>query len=79
MKNKERIEELEKQIQVLINRVAILEMKVAVKNFPPQTPPAPAPAPMPTTWPTYPKWDDRTWKPATPQYTLCSNPAHLIQ
>lgn len=54
MKNKERIEQLEKQMQVLINRVALLEMKTAVKTFPPSTPVAPAP--MPITWPTYPPY-----------------------
>lgn len=62
MKNKERIEQLEKQIEVLLNRVAILEMKMAVKTFP-QAPPA-APAPMPITWPTYPSFIPQPeWNP----------------
>ena len=51
MKNKDRIEQLENQVKVLINRVALLEMKLSFKNSPP-----PAPAPMPITWPQYPNW-----------------------
>ena len=54
MKNKERIEQLEKQVEVLLNRVSLLELKAAVKTFPPSTPTAPAPTP--TTWPSYPNF-----------------------
>jgi hypothetical protein len=53
MKNKERIEQLEKQVEVLANRIAILEMRATPKVMPPT--PA-APAPIPTTWPTYPNF-----------------------
>lgn len=32
MKNKERIEQLEKQVQVLLNRVALLELRATSKT-----------------------------------------------
>lgn len=75
MKNKERIEMLEKRVEVLENLVRILQMKTT-----PRVPPTPAPAPMPTTWPSYPKVTPSPWPGFNPNiqpYTVtCGNTVH---
>ena len=70
MTKNERIEHLEDHIQVLLNRVALLEMKVASleaknRNFGPGNLPPAAP-------PAWPGWTPPTWNPPpiTPQFTL---------
>ena len=73
MKNKERIEQLEKQVQVLANRVALLEMRTTAKvdNSPPT-----APAPMPITGPGYqPSWVNTPLKYEPWHYQVYCSPA----
>lgn len=69
MKNKERIEQLEKQVQALTNRVSMLELR----KMPPSTPAAPAP--MPTTWPSYPKLVPGEFYPNSVPYITCASKA----
>lgn len=71
MKNKDRIEQLEKQVEVLANRVALLEMRTATKT---DNPAPAAPAPMPTTWPSYqPNWVNTPMKYEPWHYQVTCN------